>query len=375
MKKSMLLCFIFALFLVLPTIFMLLLPRENFSETENRMLATFPTLDAESLADGSYARGIGKFYADHLPFRTELMKLKSSCELLAGKRQNSNVFFGKNMYQIKRLEACDSELLLQNRQAAERIAEHVSEAGKPVVTLYAPRAIDVLGSKLPWGYPKEAAGAPWETLPVSPLIKVLSEKATRGETVWYRTDHHWTSLGAYYAYEFLGKSLGYTPLPQVAFRKEIAKADFFGTSASASLFPLKKADSIILYRFEGDEDFLITDLSTGETHEGFYYDEKLSTADAYASFLGGNFAHLSITKSGEKNRPLLLIIKDSYANCLVPFLARHFDLELLDTRYIRAASFEMLDGITAKGEYAGTLLLWNAETLCSDAGLFPFLTA
>lgn len=375
MKKSMLLCLIFALFLVLPTIFMLLLPRENFSETENRMLATFPTLDAESLADGSYARGIGKFYADHLPFRTELMKLKSSCELLAGKRQNSNVFFGKNMYQIKRLEACDSELLLQNRQAAERIAEHVSEVEKPVVTLYAPRAIDVLVSKLPWGYPKEAAGAPWEMLPVSPLIERLSEKATRGEAVWYRTDHHWTSLGAYYAYEFLGKPLGYTPLPQAAFRKEIAKEDFFGTSASASLFPLKKADSIIRYRFEGDEDFLITDLSTGETHEGFYYDEKLSTADAYASFLGGNFAHLLITKSGEKNRPLLLIIKDSYANCLVPFLARHFDLELLDTRYIRTASFEMLDGITAKGEYAGTLLLWNAETLCSDAGLFPFLTA
>ncbi len=375
MKKSFFLCFIFALLLVLPTLLMFLFPADDFSATENRMLATFPAFDAESLFDGSYARGIGKFYADRFPIRIELMKLKSSCELAAGKRQNGNVFFGKDMYQIKRLEACDSEILSQNKQAVDKIAAHLEKTKKPCVILYAPRAIDVLGTKLPTGYPQEAAEAPWQTLPASPITAILSEKASRGEAVWHRTDHHWTALGAYYAYEFLGESLGYTPLPQAAFRKEIAKEDFLGTSASASLFPLVKADSIVRYRFEGDEDFLITDLSTGQEHRGFYYDEKLATSDAYASFLGGNFAHLRITKSGEKNRPLLLVIKDSYANCLVPFLARHFDLELLDTRYIRTASFDMLNEITAQKEYAGALLLWNAETLCSDAGLFPFLTA
>ena len=94
-----------------------------------------------------------------------------------------------------------------------------------------------------------------------------------------------------------------------------------------------------------------------------------------AGFLSGNFAHIRVTKSGTENRPLLLVIKDSYANCLIPFLARHFDIEMLDTRYIRVASYQMLDEITANENYAGTLLLWNAETLCSDAGLFPFLTA
>ena len=373
MKANRFLCFLFFGLLVLPVCLILLCPSEDFSPTENRMLATFPTWSAETFFDGSYAGGIDKFLADRFPFREPLLRAKSATELLAGRRQNGNVFFGKDMYQIKRLEECDLETLRQNKQAADSIAAHLEKSGKPVTVLYAPRAIDILTDKLPSGYPQSAVAKPWTVLPRSPLFSVLKEKAARGEAVWYRTDHHWTALGAYYAYEFLGNSLGYTPLPQNAFRVEIVKEDFLGTSASASLFPISKPDTIVRYRFEGDTNFTVTDLSTGKAREGFYDDEKLSTSDAYASFLGGNFAHLRITKDGSEGRPLLLIIKDSYANCLVPFLARHFDIEMLDTRYIRGASYQMLDEITAAPDYAGALLLWNAETLCSDAGLFPFL--
>ncbi len=375
MKANHFLCLIFSLFLVLPIGLILLFPTEDFSPTENRMLATFPTWDSDTFFDGSYAKGIGKFLADRFPFRERLLKIKSTAELLAGKKQNGNVFFGKDMYQIKRLEECDLEILKQNKQATENLAAHLRLTEKPVAALYAPRAIDVLGGKLPSGYPQSAAEKPWSVLPRSPLAEILSEKAARGEAVWYRTDHHWTALGAYYAYEFLGDELGYTPLPRNAFSAEPVKGDFFGTSASASLFPIQKPDTIVRYRFEGDGEFTVTDLSTGAVRQGFYDDEKLSTTDAYASFLGGNFAHLSIKKGGQEPRPLLLVIKDSYANCLVPFLARHFDLEIFDPRYIRGASYEMLDEITAKEGYAGALLLWNAETLCTDAGLLPFLTA
>ncbi len=374
MKSNRFLCFLFFGLLVFPVCLIFLCPTEDFSPTENRMLATFPAWDARSFFDGSYAEGIGDFLADRMPLRETLLRVKSASELLAGRRQNGNVFFGKDMYQIKRLEECDLEMLRQNKQAAESIAAHLEKSGKPVTVLYAPRAIDVLGDKLPSGYPQSAAEKPWTVLPRSPLFSVLKEKAARGESVWYRTDHHWTALGAYYAYEFLGDSLGYTPLPQNAFRVETVKEDFFGTSASASLFPLARPDTIVRYRFEGDTDFTVVDLSTGKERRGFYDDEKLSTADAYAAFLGGNFAHLRITKDGSEGRPLLLIIKDSYANCLVPFLARHFDIEMLDPRYIRGASYEIPDGITAKENYAGALLLWNAETLCSDAGLLPFLS-
>ena len=373
MKKNVFFCYLFAFLLILPGLLMLCLPVRTFSESENRMLASWPEIDVDALVDGSYFKNLGKYYADHFPFRTELIKCKSTAELAMGKKQNGNVFFGKDLYQIKRLEQCDKEMLATNKKAADAIAAHVSKNQKPCAVLYAPRAIDVLTCKLPAGYPALAAAAPWEILPRSPLIDHLAAKAERGENIWYRTDHHWTTLGAYYAYEYLGESLGYTPLPLHTFSKEKIKNDFIGTSASASLFPFKKADSIYRYRYEGDEDFIIKDLSTGQTHQGLYYDEKLNTADAYASFLGGNFAHLKIQKNQEDNRPLLLIIKDSYANCLAPFLAYHFDLELIDTRYLRSASFEMLDSVTQNPNYAGALLIWNAETLCSDAGLLPFL--
>lgn len=373
MKKSICFCLVFFWLLLLPSILMLSFPVKDFSESENRMRASFPSFDTESLIDGNWAKDLNSFYGDRFPLRGFLLKSKAVCELLLGKRQNGNVFFGKELYQIKRLEGRDTVLLKKNKQAVDNLASHLAKTGKPCEILYAPRAIDALYEKLPTGYPIEASQTPWHILTPSPLTELLAKKAARGEAVWYRTDHHWSTLGAYYAYAFLGKALDYKPLPKEAFRIESVKENFVGTSASASQFPIMKPDSILRYRFDGDEDFVVTDLSTGSTHGGFYVDEKLASSDAYASFLGGNFAHLRITKSGESPRPLLLIIKDSYANCLVPFLARHFDIEMLDTRYIRSASYEMLDEITAKEEYAGALLLWNAETLSSDAGLTPFL--
>ena len=374
MKQNIPICCLFAFFAVVTSAVIWLSPSDGFSEAENRTLASLPSADAESLLDGSFAEGLEAYLADRFPFRSTLLKLKATAELTSGKKQNGNVMFGKDMYQIKRLESFDREVLQKNKNAALSLASRLSETGKPCVTLFAPRAIDVLAAKLPSGYPHEASQDVWDILPASPLTEVLSEKANRGEYVWFRTDHHWTSLGAYYAYRELGPMLGYTPLEKFAFRSETVKDDFFGTSATASLFPIRKADSIIRYRYTGDGDFLVTDLSTGQTQNGFYRDENLFGADAYASFLGGNFAHSRITKSGTENRPLLLVIKDSYANSLVPFLAIHFDIEMLDTRYIRGVSWDMIDAITGEQAYAGALLLWNAETLCADAGLFPFLT-
>ena len=373
MKQNILICLFFCFLITTPLVMLFLVPTDSFLAEENRMPASFPNADADSLLDGNFAAGFEAYMADRFPLRGTFLKLKATSELLAGKKQNGNVMFGKDMYQIKRLETFDREILQKNKNAADSLASHLSKTNKPCVTLFAPRAIDVLTSKLRGGYPADASQGVWDILPISPLTGTLAEKAERGEYVWFRTDHHWTALGAYYAYAELGPSLGYKPLAISAFHKETVKDDFFGTSAAASQFPIRKADSIFRYRYVGDMDFTVTDLPTGQTQNGFYRDEKLHGSDAYASFLGGNFAHLRIKKSGTEDRPLLLIIKDSYANSLVPFLAIHFDIEMLDTRYIRGASWEMIDAITENENYAGALLLWNAETLCADAGLLPFL--
>ena len=376
MKKSkgIFLCSFFVVLIYIVGILIFLLPEYPFSEIENRTLASFPMFDTETFFSGEYTRSIGKFYADRFPGRNLFLRLKSLAELSALKGQNGNVFFGKEQYLIKRLENDDLSWVSKNREAVEKIAEHLSKNQKPAVILYAPRAIDVLESKLPSLYPPERAGGVWKVLPRSQLCQILREKANRGESVFYKTDHHWTTNGAYYAYEFLGESLGYTPFPQNAFVHETITRDFCGTSASASLFPFVKSDSIVRFRYDGDDNFTVTDLSTGQSRQGFYDNEKLLTADKYASFLGGNFAHLRIEKTDAKERPLLLVIKDSFANCLVPFLARHFDLELIDSRYVRTFDREFLDNIVNSERYAGTLFLWNADTLTSDIGLSRFLT-
>lgn len=370
-------CILFAILLFSFSILIYVLPMEKFSESENRMLADLPSIRIEELWSGDTMKEVSRFYADRFPCRALLLRLKSISELVALKGENGDVFFGKDMYLVKRLEQIDTLTLEENRQAADTLASWLSASGKPTALVYAPRAIDVLGSKLPALYPKETAAKAYEILPRSPLTDVLAKKAERGEGVWYHTDHHWSTLGAYVAYSYFGETLGYTPYPIEAFHTETVCHEFFGTSASASLFPFTSPDSITLYRFPQDQALICTDLSTGQTREGLYDFEKLETADQYSVFLGGNFAHIRIEMPNEK-RPLLLIVKDSYANALVPFLARHYDIEMIDTRYLRTPCPELLEEIMARDEYAGALLLWNIETLSDKIGLemlLPRLTS
>ena len=146
---------------------------------------------------------------------------------------------------------------------------------------------------------------------------------------YYRTDHHYTSKGAFIAYTELGKYLGYAPEKENYFNIEKVADDFSGTSMRSSGFYLYDKDSIHLYRYEGDDNYAVT----ADGKEIDLYDlSKLNTTDKYAVFLGGNHARVDITDK-DKKRERLLIIRDSFADSLVPFLAMHFDITLIDLRY------------------------------------------
>lgn len=376
MKRSDLLsratCALFACFLLGLGMLTFTLPREEFSEEENRYLEAPPVLSAEAVASGQYMQGVASFVSDHVPFRLALLRGKCEVERLLGRGENNRVLFGKDGYLIKRLELEDSNALRASLAGACALVSLFEEGGISTTLVCAPRAIDVLDAYLPDAYPKTGAKRAREILmrhaegalfPAS----LLAEKAARGEPVFFRTDHHWTPLGAYYIYEMLGEEMGYAPLPLSAFETEVATEDFLGTSASAALLPSVSPDCIVRYRYEGDGSLTVTDVSTGEVKKGLYRDEFLSEKDKYACFLGGNFAHLRIT--GEGDRPRLLLIKDSYANCLVPFLARHFDIDLVDLRYLRGDATAYLCDLIDTAHFDRALLLFNVQSLSEGVGL------
>lgn len=377
-RFSALLCGILAVTIITVPVLMATLPKTDYSPEENRMLSAMPRLSAESLSDGQYTRALSQYLCDHLPLRGTLLKTKSAVEYAALKRENNDVIAAEDGYLIKHFSYTkpQRQMLEQNIAAAKVLTEALSGRQKPAVFVLAPRAIDVLDHLCPpflsepysiWE--KEAAQGLSQS-----VRQQLRAKAAEGEDVWFRTDHHWTALGAYYVYAVLGDALGYKPYPLSDFRATAVCEDFLGTSYSACLAPLTRPDSIIAMRYEGDGDFVCEDRITGKRQIGFYRREALSTAAKYEYFLGRNTAHLKITKSGDQPRQTLTVIKDSYAQCLVPFLARHFDIELIDLRYFRADATDTLCKITQSPHYAGTLILCNVDTLTADVGFLRLET-
>lgn len=312
-----------------------LLPSDDFSEEENRALATLSSPTLASITDGSFSGDISNYLCDRLPFRIEAIRLRALTELLLLKGECNSVLFCRDGYLLDRGEYEDLTKAENKLNELSDLRSALSEAGIPVTVAYIPRGIDVMEEKLPSLY----EGSQKDILTVittdsadTDLTTPLKKAADAGEYVWFKTDHHWTSHGAYIAYSELSSALGYTPYQKDLFTQETVSEDFLGSIYSRAGCVASSPDTVELYRYEGDGEYLLS--AEGELlQRGLYFPEHLEKKDKYSVFLGGNYAYLSIKKEADGSRPRLLIIKDSYANALVPFLALHFDIEMIDPRF------------------------------------------
>ena len=169
------------------------------------------------------------------------------------------------------------------------------------------------------------------------------------EPIFYRTDHHWTSLGAFYGANALLEVLGRESLKQESFTPEIASTSFNGTLYSQSGIHWLTPDTM---EFWVKEDGLtVTSWRTGSPEPSILYDRSyLTEKDKYASFLGGNQPLCVIRNENARDGGKLLLIRDSYSDALAPFLAQSFaEVHLLDPRYYRMppAQFAAENGIDA----------------------------
>ncbi|MBR7185690.1 MAG: hypothetical protein IKD37_08815 [Clostridia bacterium] len=350
-----------------------LLPQRSFSAQENRALQPFPKVSFARIWDGRFMAELKDFYTDQFPLRDILVPVKAGAELALGKGENNDVILGREGYLVKRIEYSEAQLdtVCTNLDAIDRFS---ALSPYPVSLAIAPRAIDVLGEYLPGLASADRAAAVWPRIDsrsggmqTLSLREVLTPLADAGEPVWYRTDHHWTTLGAYHAYAAIGGLCGYTPTPLDRFTPETAAGDFLGTTYSASGFGWIEGEEMQFYRYPGDENFTVEVLLGGEvsrTLDGFYDRSYLEKKDKYAAFLSSNNGHMRIRADGE-DRPTMLLIKDSFAHAVVPFLAQHYDLEILDLRYYRGSVAKFL----AAAEIDQILILVGLDTLATDATL------
>ena len=351
-----------ACILALFTVALCFLPKKEFSEKERRALTLFPTPTVSSLLDGSFFSSLSDFCTDHFPLREGFTSLKASTERALGKRENNGILFGANGYLIARGEYDDLSTACQNLAAIRALSE---KTHLPTTVAILPRTVDVLTPYLPRGYDTAQSSQIHEMiadlLPENADVTApLRTAAEAGEAIFYRTDHHWTTEGAYLAYAHLAPSLGITPYTADYFTPTRATDSFLGTSFAHSGLSSSTTDTITLYRYEGDENYAVM-RDGGTVTRGLYEMDALVGDDPYEVFLGGNYARLTVRDENTPQKPTLLIFKDSFANSLVPFLALHFDLVLIDPRYEVMGAQAILDEV----EPDHVLILFGADTVAT----------
>lgn len=372
------------------------LPDNDFSAEENRSLQTAPAMTFDNLFSGNLTDEFSDYMADQFPFRNFFVGVKAAVEVGQVKLQNNSVILGEDGYLIARNDYPDEKNLSTNITSAGRFIKAAEEKGIGCLAAFAGRKQDVLEQKLPSVYGMEASDRIWDVLDEdckkagfeylnlrNALAALESTDPTVYEDIYYKNDHHWNSLGAYYAYALIVSELGETPYALDQFEKEVVSEDFFGTTWSSSGIKWAEPDELWYYRWDGDEDFTMKILEPSRRFEGYegceyveedgrvyavfdsyFVREFLSEKDKYASFIGGNFGYTEITKNGEE-RETLLILKDSFSHSTVQFLSRHYNLIMIDLRYYSGSIIRLCEEKGIKN----VLFLYNMETLTEGAYL------
>ena len=343
----------------------LFFPQREFSEIENRRLQTVSDIDIISDAkSGRLTEKIGDMLSDQFPFRHALTKLKADIELCLLRHENNGVLSGKNGALIPKLEYSETQMRTLEKSIADigQFSSYMKERGSRVTFSAVPRSVDIMVDSLPDIYSPDRAYSARSRLSEAECFFLYDAIEEHGEEyAWFKTDHHWTARGAYYAYTELANELSFLPVPISELTPETVSREFFGTSWSKSGMYRTAPDTIELLRFSSDESFSVTDAESGKLLLCGLYDlKKLNVKDKYSVFLGGDYGHIKISDGSKK--PRLLVIKDSYFNAIAPFLCRHFELDVIDLRYYSGSVAKYAQSTGAKD----ILILCGIDSLAAS---------
>lgn len=348
---------IFSALLVILASAFVLTPKRGYSDNENRYLAAMPEFSLESLFDGSFTRGFEDYVTDGFPLRDMWISLKSRLDLILGRGDTGGVYVTDDGSLIEMFTQIDYDRYIRNLGYLKEAAGGFGHLDSFKVMLV-PTASEV------WDYKigrftadvdqsqllKQAGG-----LPLVDCLTPLEER--REEYIYYRNDHHWTSLGAYYCYQQL---MGDKALPLEDFGHEVLSEDFLGTTFSKAGIYFEK-DVIDGYSYGSPT---VQHNLSGDMLEGIYDRSYLDKKDKYSVFLSGNQA-LSVIDTGNQGGELLLV-KDSYANTMVQFLLPHYSrIHVVDLRFFGMS----LSGYVQQEGITDMLVVYNLKGFAAETSL------
>lgn len=348
---------------------LLVSPKKEFSENENRYLAQFPSFTVQTLIDGDYTDSLGDWLADHFPQRDFFVGLKSGVEIASGRREINQVYIAHDDYLIESYTKPENTERITDTLV--RFYDKVDPNRFEVNFMLVPTAVTIYSDKLPAYAPAshqtETASAIYDAtgIPAIDCTEWLLSGASEGQ-LYYRTDHHWTTLGAYYGYLAYCDAKGLTPVPLESMTAQTVTEEFAGTLYSRVNDYNHKKDTITIYTNPADE-LTVTYVDTGEVTDSLYNLDYVTEKDKYSLFLNNIHPLIEIENLAADSQDELMLIKDSYANSMVPFLTHHYrKIYVFDTRYYRDGPSSFLE---EHNDITDILLLYNMNTLDGDTGI------
>lgn len=365
-KFNIFLSVLFCAFIGGVCVISLLLPDKNFSPLENRYLQKPPVVSVENLGSGKFMTDAEKYVSDHIVGRDFWVAMKAWSERLSGKKENDGVYFGKHDTLINRVKDPEPSKLDQDMGYLDALIGNMSV---PVYFGLIPSAAEIWKDRLPDGAPTADEKAIIDRLYFSAgasTIDLYGALAPHsGEDIYYRTDHHWTSLGAFYGANAIFETMGLEPIDLNDYRKTTVTDQFNGTLFSSSGVRWLPSDSIDTY--VPDEGVKVTSWFKGTPEEGsLYVDSYLDVKDKYSYFLGGNQA-LCVIETEHADAPKVLVVRDSYSDSLAPFLTERFsEIHLFDLRY----NLSSIKGYVEENNIDAVVVLYSLPNFTTDANLF-----
>lgn len=344
-------------------------PSREFSEKENRMLEQKPELTLSGIESGRFMEQYESYQSDQIAGRDLWVQLKTRVDLLMGKRESNGVYKGKSKYLMEDIKTPNQEQMEHNLASMCSFQEAYPDI--PMYMMLVPNAANVLSDKLP-----SFAVTRDQDKDFAEIQKALKGHLTwvdvssamedhKSENIYYHTDHHWTSLGAKYGYEALAEALQLDTSKEVELKPYAVSDSFNGTLSATSGYETGYEEPMYVYlpKEEGTGPEVVVSYVEEQEKKATLYDtSKLKEKDKYAMFLGGNSGLIDIRTTADST-DRLLIVKDSYANSLVPFLAPYYrEIFMVDPRYYYGDIHEIMEN----NKITSVLFLYNGNTFVED---------
>ena len=377
-KTAKIFGFVFPAILIAVMFFNIFLPDKKFSAEENRLLQTMPKLSISSIFSGRFETKSESYAADQFMLRNMFIKIKSSFDTSLGSTESNNVFMCKDNYLMENISKLDTKKMENNYNSLAKLKQLYPNINMDFMLV--PYAANMMSDKLPLFAVTEDQNKQMDdffkkiqSIGINPVdVRATFKKNKEKIELYYHTDHHWTTDGAYLAYQDFAKKNKLNS--NIKYDALAVKNDFRGTLASKSGFTNGLNDMIKIYLPKEGQNYKNSVIFYSDTKEKtteFYKLNNLKKKDTYTVFGGSNHPIYSIKTPVSSQRKLLLI-KDSYANSFIPFLSQDYrEIIVIDPRYF----FDDISEIIKANGITDVLFLYNANTFFNDNSLDMMISA